>query len=281
MRIAVVGVGSIGKRHIENIEDLGHKVVPIDIGDKYQFDVDAAFICTPTQAHVTAAVEYIRKDVPLFIEKPITYSFEQLVILMNEYEKNPVLSMVGCNMRFHPALLRAKQVAESKKVICARAEFGYYLPFWRKGDYKKSYSASEYGGILLDDIHEVDYLTWLFGDIKHLNLVCGKVGDLDIVKEDIAEIGIMFKNGVSASVHCDYLMKNYHRTLDLHLPHEVITYKLMPTNLMYKKEVEYFLSCIKENKEPMNGIRNAAVVTAHILKGSGNNTGKAYFDKAA
>lgn len=197
-------------------------------------------------------------------------------------EKNRTVSMVGCNLRFHPAIQRAKDLIDKHKVIFARAEFGYYLPFWRKGDYTKSYSASESGGVVLDDIHEIDYLTWLFGEIKDIKIVCDKVSDLEIKKEDIAEVSILFKNGVSASVHQDYLMKNYHRTLDLHFNHQKISFVIHPTNLMYKKEVEYFLGCVRDKYQPINNIMEAGNVLKRVLEaaGRGDNSGQTNVNKA-
>lgn len=278
MKIAIVGWGSIGKRHGENLKSIGHMVYPIDLGDSLNYDVDCAFICTPTQFHIDNAIEYLKRDIPVFIEKPITWSLDELKKIEPYQDK---LCMVGCNLRFHPSIIKAKTIAESKKVIFARAETGYYLPFWRQGDYRKSYSASEYGGIIIDAIHEPDYLYWLFDKIRDLKVVCGRVSDLEINNEDIAEIGILFECGVSASVHCDYLMKNYHRKLDLYLPHEVISFKIQPTNIMYKKEVEYFIRCIEENKMPMNNIREASYVIKKVLQGRSNDTGEINVKKTA
>jgi predicted dehydrogenase len=267
MKVVIVGLGSIGKRHTENLKGLGCEVVTTDIKDELKFDVDCAFICTPTQSHIDIAIEYLKRDIPVFIEKPLTWSLSELVKIEPYINK---ICMVGCNLRFHPSIIKAKTIAESKKVIFARAETGYYLPFWRQTDYKKSYSASEYGGIVLDAIHEPDYLYWLFGNFKHIKIVCDKVSDLEIKKEDIAEIGIIFESGVSASVHMDYLMKNYHRKLDLYLPHEVISFKIQPTNIMYKKEVEHFLRCVTEKKLPTNSLSEAIYVTQKILESRGN-----------
>jgi len=220
--------------------------------------------------------------VPTFIEKPLTWDYDECCKFLKQVEKNPTISMVGCNLRFHPALQRAKDVTERHKAICARAEYGYYLPFWRKGDYTKSYSASKYGGIILDDIHELDYLSWLFGNIKDIKIVYDKVSDLDIKKEDIAEISVIFNNGVSASIHQDYLMKNYHRTLDLYFNHQKVSFKINPTNLMYKKEVEYFLGCVNAKFQPMNGVMEAGELLKKILgaKNNSNNTGTKDINKA-
>ena len=274
MKIAIIGhLGSIGKRHSDNLKSLKHEVVGTDVGEKLRFDVDCAFICSPTQYHVEHAIEYISKGIPVFIEKPLSWCLEDLFKIEEAIDEHKVLSMVACNNRFHPSLLKAKTVADTGKVIFARAEAGYFLPFWRKTDYKKSYSASEYGGIVLDDIHSYDYMFWLFGNIREMKTVVGKVSDLDIKKEDIAETSIMFENGVAGSIHCDYLMKNYHKQLSLYLPHEVITYKIQPTNLMYKKEIEYFISCLEKGIEPMNNIKEAVYVTKKVLQSIGDNTG--------
>jgi len=266
MKIHIIGLGSIGKRHYDNLKALKHDVSTSDIGEELRFNVDCAFICSPTQFHVEHAIEYLKKGIPVFIEKPLTWCLSEL----EKLEGYNVPSMVACNNRFHPSLLKAKTVADTGKVIFARAEAGYFLPFWRKTDYRKSYSASEYGGIVLDDIHSYDYMYWLFGKFREIKTVVGKVSDLEIKKEDIAETSIMFENGVAGSIHCDYLMKNYHKELSLYLPHEVITYKIQPTNLMYKKEIEYFLDCIQKGIEPMNNIKEAVYVLRKVLQSCGD-----------
>ena len=266
MRVAVVGQGSIGKRHSENLKKLGHTVIPTDLGDELEFDVDAAFICTPTQFHCKQATEYLILGIPTFIEKPLGTNLEELNELYEEVKDSDVISMVGCNLRFHPAVRDAKDTVAKHKAIFARAEYGYYLPFWRRGDYTKSYSASEHGGVILDCIHEIDYLCWLFGEIDQVKIVSGKVSDLIIKKEDIAETCVLFKNGVSASIHQDYICKNYHRKLSIHFNHERATFEIPPTNLMYKKQLEYFISCIERNVQPMNNVMEAMGILYKILE---------------
>lgn len=191
--------------------------------------------------------------------------------------------MVGCNMRFHPAIRDAKELVQKHKAIFARAEYGYYLPFWRKGDYTKSYSASEYGGIILDDIHEVDLLYYLFGKIVDIKTVFGKVSDLQIQQEDIAETSIIFENGVTASVHQDYLCKNYHRQLEIHFAHERVKFELPVTNLAYKKQIEYFIDNVKNHTQPMNGIGEAFYVLSAVLnaKNSNNSSGSVNLNKTS
>ncbi len=273
MKIAIVGFGSIGRRHAKNLKKLGHQIIPIDIGEELVFDVHCAFICTPTMFHAEHSIAYIKKNIPVFIEKPLTYCFGQLELIEQAVIENPVISMVGCNLRFHPSIIKAKTVVESEKVLFARAETGYYLPFWRKTDYKHSYSASDYGGVILDAIHEPDYLYWLFGKIKELKIVSDKISDLEIEKEDIAEIIMSFERKILASVNCNYLLKNYHRKLDLYLPDRIISYQIKPVNIMYYNEVKYFIDCVQNKIETMNSIKEAGYVLRKILQGNCNNSG--------
>ena len=276
-------MGSIGKRHSKNLTDIGHQVVPIDLGDKLQYDVDCAFICTPTQFHCEQAYEYLSRKIPTFIEKPLTHNYDELVGFIQSLASNNTISMVGCNMRFHPAIRDAKELVQKHKAIFARAEYGYYLPFWRKGDYTKSYSASEYGGIILDDIHELDYLYWLFGKIVDIKTVFGKVSDLQIKQEDIAETCMLFETGVTASIHQDYICKNYHRQLEIHFANERVKFELPVTNLAYKKHVEYFCNNVTNNTPCMNNIGEAFYVLSAMFhaKDSGNNTSSSNLDKTS
>lgn len=263
-------MGSIGKRHAENLIKLGHKVVPIDIGDKLHYDCDCAFICSPTHLHLEQAYEYLSRNIPTFIEKPLGHDYNELTKFVQSLASNTTINMVGCNMRFHPAIRDAKELVQKHRAIFARAEYGYYLPFWRKGDYTKSYSAGLDGGIILDDIHEVDLMYYLFGKFVDLKTVYGKVSDLDIKQEDIAETAILFENGVSASVHQDYLCKNQHRELTIHFSHERVKFVLNPTNLCYKKQLEYFIDCIKNKRTPMNGIGEAYYILTAVLNAKEN-----------
>ena len=227
--------------------------------------MDCAFICTPTAYHCDQAYEYLSRNIPTFIEKPLGHNYNELTKFIQSLASNTTISMVGCNMRFHPAIRDAKDLVQKHRAIFARAEYGYYLPFWRKGDYTKSYSAGIDGGIILDDIHEVDYLYWLFGKIIDLKTVFGRVSDLEIKQEDIAETSILFENGVSASVHQDYLCKNYHRTLEIHFAHERVKFDLPVTNLAYKKQVEYWMDCVSKKVQPMNGIGEAFYILSGVL----------------
>ena len=76
---------------------------------------------------------------------------------------------VVCNMRFHPAVAALRHALPMiGKPLFAQAHYGNYLPDMRPGaDYRTLYcaSAAAGGGVILDAIHEIDYLIWLFGAV--------------------------------------------------------------------------------------------------------------------
>src|SRR5439155_1168994 len=101
--------------------------------------------------------------------------------------------------------------------LAARAQCGYYLPFWRPDtDYREGYGAKQAagGGIILDSIHEFDYLTWLLGLPREVFAYAGKVSTLEIDTEDTADVLMRFDYGTVANVHLDYLQRTYRRATD-------------------------------------------------------------------
>ena len=75
---------------------------------------------------------------------------------------------VGYNLRFHPVLIYLKQFLIRKKIFSINVISHSYLPNWRKINYRHSISANKKlgGGVLLELSHELDYLKWIFKNIK-------------------------------------------------------------------------------------------------------------------
>ena len=314
MNIIVVGGGSIGRRHIQNLLQLNLDisvtvVEPFEIVNSEiirDFDVDTylnlkdalcakkyevAFICSPSHLHVRQAKMLAKKNIHLFIEKPVALSVDEALDLIPVVKEHKVHVMVGCNLRFHPGVAHMSSALKSGligKPIYARAHFAHYLPNWRPGqNYKTTYSAKKKqgGGILLDDIHEPDYLCWLLGNV---NLIAGALehtGNLDIDTEDIAEYTLWHKSGAYSQIHADYLRRDKSRGCEIigttgtlvwkscGKKPEVVSVEMYnsdsekwtvlyseetyDTNQQYIDEIEYYLECIKTDDKPMNGIKEA------------------------
>jgi len=130
------------------------------------------WIATPTYLHVEQAIAAASRGCHVFIEKPLSQTNQNLIDLVDEVERQDVISLVGCNMRFHPGPARVKKLLDDNsigKVLFANLYAGSFLPGWRPGqDYTQSYSASSQmgGGCILDYIHELDLARWYLGDVE-------------------------------------------------------------------------------------------------------------------
>lgn len=309
MRFLVVGCGSIGQRHISNLLNLGEEVAGCDINEnlakqitkKYQipfftdikralekYSPDAVLVCTPTHLHIPIAEQALKENCHVFIEKPISHKsqgVEKLIGLRNE--KNKIV-LVACNLRFHPPIRFIKnKIDEGRlgRLISARVQFGHYLPNWRPDqDYRKVYSAKSEagGGILLDSIHEIDYVTWIFGKPKHIFSYSIKGSDLEIEVEDVGEILLKYERAL-VEIHMDYLRHYKMRSCEIigtegtifwqssgKNPEimDVVLYSSsgeilekkrenVDVNIQYIEEMRHFINCIKGKEKPVNTIENA------------------------
>lgn len=244
MRFVILGAGSIGQRHLRNALALGHEVVAVldpsaarrdeaqrlvgptariaaDEEGVFDVDADAAIVCTPTHHHVAHARAAVARGWHVLVEKPLSHTLEDTDALVDEAARARRTVLVGCNLRFFPSLKLVKRLIDDGRIgrpRSARAHCGYYLPFWRPHtDYRQGYGARQAlgGGIILDSIHEFDYLAWLLGSPREVFCYAGRVSTLEIDTEDTADILLRFDYGVVANLHLDYLQRTYRRSCDV------------------------------------------------------------------
>lgn len=239
MKILIAGIGSIGKRHLRNVASLGgHELIATDprsdrrdearaLGATAFADLDealgekpdAVFITSPTAMHLSMALRAARAGCHLFVEKPLAHSWEGVPELLDEMESRNLIGFVASNWRFHPSFQRMKSALESGtlgKVLSARCQFGQYLPDWHPWeDYRKGYSAQRaFGGGILRDCHEFDYLMWFLGGVAQVGCMTGHQSSLEIDTEDTAAAILRFRSGVIGELHVDYTQRAYQRTFE-------------------------------------------------------------------
>jgi predicted dehydrogenase len=129
--------------------------------------------------------------------------------------------LAAANLRFFRPLQRVKALVDEGRVgrvLSIRAQCGFYLPWWKPGtDYRDTYRphAAQGGGILLDAIHELDYLGWIFGPVREVLCTAAHVSELALDVEDLAEVTLRFERGPLAQVHLDYLQRSYRRDCEI------------------------------------------------------------------
>jgi predicted dehydrogenase len=235
----VVGGGSIGKRHLTNMQRMGVDVVAVDPDptvregltteldiETYaalsegltEFDPDFVVVCTPNRYHVEVAKQAAEAGCHLFIEKPLSHDLNGINELKTVLSQQNLVSLVGCNLRFNPELRKIHRLLQSERigpVVAARIEAGSYLPEWfPDSDYTDSYSAREDlgGGVILDYIHEINYARWFFGEFETVSALAGQRTQLDIETNDVAGILAETTDGIVCEFHLDYIQREYSRS---------------------------------------------------------------------
>jgi len=121
LKFAVLGYGSIGQRHYNNLNEMGYETFYYD--PKYPsmstrgeiLDwADAVLICTPTGNHLQDMVDVIDHGKHCFIEKPIAYDRPDLVDSFIQTARSRWLDRVsitvGFNLRFHECVAKTKAI---------------------------------------------------------------------------------------------------------------------------------------------------------------------------
>lgn len=217
MRVAVVGMGSAGKRLAHELEALGCDVVPVGQGDEHPLDVEAAVIATPTSLHRDGLAWAIASGLHVYVEKPLADRSDGLADLLAEADARRLVVAVGYNLRFHPAVEAIRDAIAAGRIgrlLSVRAEVGQYLPDWHpEDDYRRSYAARSDGGggALLTLSHELDYVCWIAGRVTASTGIAARVSELELDVDDVAEAVLRHENGTVSSVHVDLLDRSYNR----------------------------------------------------------------------
>jgi predicted dehydrogenase len=231
MRVAVLGLGSIGSRHARNLLTLGHEVVGFDPRPPAEpepwarasspseavADAEAVVVATPTSVHAEHAVLALERGLPVLVEKPMAVDPREADRVVAVAADRGLTCGMAMNLRFHPGVLALRDlVSEGRlgEIRFAQVWCGSDLRTWRPGtDYRTSYSARAElgGGIVRDAIHELDYLTWLLGPAATVTAEVAHVSDLEIDVEDIGTALIRLASGALASVDLTYVDPVYRR----------------------------------------------------------------------
>lgn len=241
MKIAIIGTGSIGKRHITNLLALGfndllvasehskresfeHDGVTIPVVHSYQEALDqseAIIIANPSSFHFEYLDRAINEGKHIYIEKPIALNAVGLDALANKASEKGLIIAVGTQFRFNHRLLELKKILEEKtlgKILAVTATCGEHIADYHpEEDYRISYAArSELGGgVLLTQIHQVDYLDWLFGGYETVSAIEVDVPELEIDVEGSVSYFLRSKDNLPVAGHLNYLQRPKHTSLEV------------------------------------------------------------------
>jgi len=323
LKVLMVGMGGVGQRHARNLRTLlgprltlsayrtrpGAPVISermqiepgADMASSHQLTefthLDAALadhpdvvvISNPTSLHISTALSAARAGCHLFLEKPISHNLQGVRELLELVHEKKLVAFVGHQLRFHPLLLKLQQLLREERigrVIAVRAEFGEYLPNWHPyEDYRQSYAARRElgGGVILSQIHDFDYLMWLFGLPHQLLCVGGKLSDLEIDVEDTASTLMSCRyqgRTIPIHLHQDLCRKVSRRSCQVIGDKGEITadiasgilkvvgadgqtevtssFSTLERNQLFLDAMKHFLSCIESGATPCVSARDGA-----------------------
>ena len=222
VRLAVLGAGLIGKRHIQHIraEPEAELLAIVDPSPEaksmalemnvlwfpsfaalaHQEKPEGIIVATPNQVHVANGLECIASGVPTLVEKPIADDVASATKLVEAAEAAHVPLLVGHHRRYNPTIGKAKEAIESGRlgtVLAAHSFFWLYKP----DDYFEIPWRREKGAgpVFLNLIHDVDNLRYLLGDVVSAQAYESNIFRSNPV-EETAAILLRFENGVLATI---------------------------------------------------------------------------------
>lgn len=211
MVILVIGAGSIGRRHADNLTALGEvaELIPWRSYDRAALekrdDVKGMVIATATQVRLELVALCAAKGWPFYVEKPLHWTSAGVAEIYHSAGDLANRSMLGFMARYHP-VVQALAADDLADVYGFSFEIGHDVRQWRQNwSFPESYAAkSEGGGVLLDLCHELDLAKALFPDLAVQSVA--SVGHADFDGVDFASrIALTDGAGRIGTVAMDYL----------------------------------------------------------------------------
>lgn len=288
MIIIIFGFGSIGRKHSEIllknyrhdlylfrskkecvINELGIKELH-SWNEVKAIHANVAFITNPTFLHIETALKCASLGMHLFIEKPLSDNLNGINALNSLCRKNKLTCYTAYCLRFHPVINKIRELLKNKRIYHAKITCSSDLCDWRKNkQFQKCYSRYKKmgGGVILDLSHELDYILYLFGNIKEINGVYHKASDVTVDSEDIADMILTMDKAFYINLHINFLSKLVKREIiidfkggyiygDLINNSVQIAFKDIKNTFYFKlgkyryleKQTDYFLNNIGKNK---------------------------------
>lgn len=256
-------------------------------------DVELIIISTTNDhlAHLT--LESVIHGKHVLVEKPAGRNSKEIIPIIKEAERKNVFVKVGFNHRFHPSLIKAKEMVKLDllgELMFIRGRYGHggrlgYEKEWRSDPEKSG------GGELIDQgVHLIDLSRWFLGDLQvengyintyfwdmpvednaFLMLKSNKTNKVAWLHASCTEWKNMFSfeiYGKKGKLMIDGLGGSYGtETLTYYQMHprmgipDVTEWRYdNAIDYSWKLEFDYFIDCIQNNKKPEGDVSDAKKV---------------------
>ena len=312
IKVGVIGVGLMGQNHarvyselprcqlvaVSDLDEEKTKTVSRKFNCRHyrdhmdmieKEDIQAVSIAVPTKNHKEVALDAIKKNLNILLEKPISNNIKDSEEIIKNVKEHNVKLLVGHIERFNPAVTKLKEMIDQRKLgdICSimAKRVGLFPPRIKDAN------------IVIDvSVHDIDIIRYIMGGDPDDVYACGGKTINDEREDQVVAIlkygntnGIIQSNwitpikirnlsvtGVKGYAELNYITQelilyenNYIKTFDDYGDFMIKFGKLNKINVdvkfnePLKVEIEHFLECIRDNKEPLvNG--NEALATLKV-----------------
>ena len=216
VRVAIIGAGSIGARHIlaiDQVDDINlvaiadpspaakaigtERGIPVYDNAAEMLNIrgiDAVIVATPTQRHHEDVMAVLQHRLTVLVEKPITATMEEADEITQFAREQDCQVLVGHQRRYYPCAMIARDIINDGRIGKLMAVTGqwttkkdddYYAAQWRR--------EIAAGPILTNLIHEIDLLRFICGDIAAVSAEISH-HDQNFPKEDAVALSMKFAN---------------------------------------------------------------------------------------
>jgi len=234
LKVAVIGTGRIGKRHIKHIHNLAHLQaicdIKKDLADKvskenkcpgyYSIDellknekeIDLVSICTPNALHAEHTIKALKAGNHVICEKPMATTVSDCEQMIHTAEQTNNRLFVVKQNRFNPPVQAVKKIIDKGKLgkiynVQLNCFWNRNPQYYLESDWKGKKDID--GGTLFTQFsHFIDLLYWLIGDIEKVKVFTDNFSHQDLIEfEDTGVISLKFTNGALGTINytvCSY-----------------------------------------------------------------------------
>ncbi len=223
INISIVGTGLMGLQHIKAISKSKkanlHSIVDISdnakkLSNKYKIplysdvssllksnQLDAVIVATPNQLHEKHTISFLKKKIPVLLEKPISDNIKSAKKIIISSKKNKTPLLIGYHRRHNAIVSKVKTIIGSGKlgnIVSANVLCWLYK---HKEYFKETWRISRGGGPLgINLVHDIDMICYLLGSIRYVQAFTTNKTRKHKV-EDTATVSLIFESGALCTLN--------------------------------------------------------------------------------
>ena len=230
-RIAVIGLGSIGRRHARLLADrddievelfdpnaanigiicgeIGYVKVYASFEETLKGKPDMVLIATPHALHARQVMAALESGIDTLCEKPMSDRLDDARKMKEAAERTGKMLVIGFNLHFHPCLAAVKKALNAGtvgRVLHLHARVGTYGTLVNSGS---RYQAEAEGALIMDYAHQPDIFYWLTRETpEYVYASAAQTGDLPLSSNpNIIMMNCEYASGMLASIHLNYIQE--------------------------------------------------------------------------